>query len=100
MGSRRNRKRDRRAAHRDRDFGPGFESAPRFRVDPFERDDLFAVLNVRPPETTLALSCGTCREFVEDANGGRGTCLHPGSGILGPWTDTPACDFHLRRRGH
>jgi hypothetical protein len=46
-----------------------------------------------------ALTCGTCREFVEDGDGGRGTCLHPGSGILSPWTDTPGCPFHsLARR--
>ncbi len=43
-------------------------------------------------------ACGGCREFVEDAEGGRGTCLHPGSGILSPWTDTPACAFHHARR--
>lgn len=44
--------------------------------------------------------CGRCREFVEDSEAGRGTCLHPGSGILSPWTDTPACDFFdpTRRR--
>src|SRR6185312_7952558 len=36
-------------------------------------------------------ACGGCREFVEDAEGGRGTCLHPGSGVLSPWTDTEAC---------
>jgi hypothetical protein len=45
-----------------------------------------------------AKSCGGCREFVEDQEGGRGTCLHPGSGILSPWTDTPACAFHHARR--
>lgn len=43
-------------------------------------------------------ACGGCREFIEDQEGGRGTCLHPGSGILSPWTDTPACDFHHARR--
>ncbi len=100
MGSRRNRKRDRRAGQRGREFGPGVEEAPQFRAAPFERNDLFAVLNVLPPEAPLPLSCATCREFIEDANAGRGTCLHPGSGILGPWPDTAACDFHHRRRGH
>jgi hypothetical protein len=44
------------------------------------------------------LTCGGCKEFVEDGDGGRGTCLHPGSGIAFPWTDTPGCDFHSRRR--
>lgn len=42
--------------------------------------------------------CGGCREFVEDEHGGRGTCLHPGSGYVSPWTDTKACDFFARRR--
>jgi hypothetical protein len=54
------------------------------------------------PEDDLSLAigaplagrtCGRCREFVEDGELGRGTCLHPGSGVLHPWTDTPGCDF-------
>ena len=40
--------------------------------------------------------CGSCKEFIEDQEGGRGTCLHPGSGILSPWTDTPGCQFYAR----
>ena len=47
-----------------------------------------------------ALTCGGCHEFVEDAEGGRGTCLHPGSGILSPWTDTAACPFFEGKRVH
>ena len=43
-------------------------------------------------------TCGGCREFVEDHEGGRGTCLHPGSGVLNPWGDTVACDFFARGR--
>jgi hypothetical protein len=46
----------------------------------------------------VAKSCGGCHEFVEDAEGGRGTCLHPGSGVLSPWTDTVACAFYANRR--
>ena len=50
--------------------------------------------------TAVASKCGTCREFIEDAEGGRGTCLHPGSGVLAPWTDTEACQFFvMQRRG-
>ncbi|MGK2966301.1 MAG: hypothetical protein ACSLFM_11965 [Tepidiformaceae bacterium] len=43
-------------------------------------------------------ACGSCREFIEDQHGGRGECLHPGSGILSPWTDTPGCPFFARIR--
>jgi hypothetical protein len=38
-------------------------------------------------------TCGSCREFVEELENGRGTCLHPGSGVLSPWSDTEACPF-------
>jgi hypothetical protein len=51
------------------------------------------------PSVVTQKQCGNCREFIEDAEGGRGECLHPGSGILSPWTDTPACQFHDRARG-
>lgn len=44
------------------------------------------------------IACGQCREFVEDSNFGRGTCLHPASGVLSPWPDTPGCDYYRARR--
>lgn len=44
-------------------------------------------------ESPSVRTCGRCREFVEDGELGRGTCLHPGSGVLHPWTDTPGCGF-------
>ncbi|MCC7366658.1 MAG: hypothetical protein IT303_20035 [Dehalococcoidia bacterium] len=50
------------------------------------------------PLPRAAATCGNCHEFVEDAEGGRGTCLHPGSGVLAPWTDTEACPFFEGRR--
>lgn len=50
------------------------------------------------PRTAVANVCGGCREFIEDQEGGRGTCLHPGSGVLAPWTDTPACQFFVMQR--
>ncbi|MEO6397048.1 MAG: hypothetical protein ABIP13_01150 [Tepidiformaceae bacterium] len=50
----------------------------------------------KPPVQSL---CGGCREFIEDQEGGRGTCLHPGSGVLSPWTDTEGCQFFLAQRG-
>lgn len=51
--------------------------------------DAFADLR-RPAVKT----CGSCKEFVEELENGRGTCLHPGSGVLSPWTDTEACPFY------
>jgi hypothetical protein len=42
--------------------------------------------------------CGLCRNwFDRGVIGGRGECDHPGSGILFPYDDTPACDFFVRR---
>ena len=65
-----------------------------------ERDFVFSLaaeLTGRGRETAVK-HCGTCREFVEDQEGGRGTCLHPGSGVLCPWTDTVACEFYIPQR--
>jgi hypothetical protein len=42
---------------------------------------------------TTTATCGRCREFLADELGGRGECLHPGSGVLRPWWDTPGCPF-------
>jgi hypothetical protein len=43
-------------------------------------------------------TCGTCTEFVEDGDTGRGRCLHPGSGVFAPYTDTGGCGFHTGAR--
>lgn len=43
-------------------------------------------------------NCGSCRQFVEDHDFGRGTCLHIASGILNPYTDTPACEYFERTK--
>ena len=61
-------------------------------------DDVFALTDRSFRAAVAQKSCGGCREFVEDSEGGRGNCLHPGSGIVSPWTDTPACDFYAARR--
>ena len=90
MGRRQSRKRERRAVRQERLRAESNFYAP---VDVGE-PTLPAILPT-PPQL---VSCGRCREFIEDAEGGRGTCLHPGSGILAPWTDTPGCDFFARRR--
>lgn len=46
-----------------------------------------------PAPVQIAAVCGRCREWFADEEGGRGTCDHPGSGFLKPWSDTPACPF-------
>ena len=46
-----------------------------------------------PPKT-----CGGCRQFVEDHDFGRGTCLHIASGILNPYSDTAACEYFERTK--
>jgi hypothetical protein len=98
VGHRRNRKAERRQ-RQTIDFAM---AAPVIVGD----DDLFGLEQDfeifglgRSGSAPAVRACGGCREFVEDREGGRGTCLHPGSGIFAPWTDTPACDFYARRRG-
>jgi hypothetical protein len=90
MSRRQNRKRrrarERRAGEYD-DFGA---FAPTF---PQVREEEFLGLPVLAPPK---VQCGRCHEFVEDGEGGRGTCLHPASGIMFPWYDTPGCDFYRR----
>ncbi|MCC6382489.1 MAG: hypothetical protein IT304_08260 [Dehalococcoidia bacterium] len=97
MGHRRNRKRDRQARRPAADPFP----LPFVAPAPFAPlGDDFALTRafLLRHETPAGTACGRCREFVEDHDGGRGTCLHPGSGVLSPWTDTPACPFFARRR--
>ncbi len=101
MGHRKNRKRERRQEQQSRD---------RWRRQPAVTEDDFLV-----PEPISLLeitrrhdfpdfraeqpkTCGHCRQFVEDHDFGRGTCLHIASGILNPYTDTPACDFFERTK--
>lgn len=61
-------------------------------LDPFDA----MIVAANPIRDTRKL-CGACKEFIEDREGGRGTCLHPGSGVLSPWTDTDACAFYAGR---
>jgi len=100
MGHRRNRKRDRKNALET----AGKHSGPSSSYDsdwmmlaPDSDSTLFAAFTQSRPEPATS-ACGGCREFVEDQEGGRGTCLHPGSGVLSPWTDTLACQFFVARR--
>ncbi len=97
MGRRRSRKAERRrlARHaRDFDWVPGPTEEELLALE-LESDDwdLPPGHPFREAAATAPNVCGRCREFVEDGDAGRGTCLHPGSGVLSPWTDTPACDF-------
>jgi hypothetical protein len=67
-------------------------------VESVETDDAIMALFSGRNGRAAARTCGSCREFVEDGEFGRGSCLHPGSGILSPWDNTPGCDFHAPRR--
>jgi hypothetical protein len=103
MGRRRTRKTERRQlARKERELDllpePTFEELLALE---FEDDDGWDLPMSHPFREAVAATpakvCGRCREFVEDGDVGRGTCLHPGSGILSPWTDTAACDFFAGR---
>jgi hypothetical protein len=100
-----NRKRARRQRARENDFfdfglpPPGVDGwAPPAVIESVEDDDtLYAFFDARSRATAVK-SCGTCKEFIEDGEFGRGTCLHPGSGVFAPWDNTPACEFYSARR--
>jgi hypothetical protein len=103
VGRKQNRKRARRQRARDAGFDLGIPHAgfdpwaPPALPDSVDDDgSLLAFFAGRRPAGPK--SCGNCREFIEDGEFGRGTCLHPGSGILSPWETTPACEFHAPRR--
>ncbi len=101
MGRRKNRKRERRQEQRSPDalaWSVGPPTLAPVYVPPEEEEYDYLFQSFGRGQRPGVKACGGCREFIEDAEGGRGTCLHPGSGILSPWTDTPGCDFHFRRR--
>jgi hypothetical protein len=105
MGRRRQRKRERRGEARVRESDYTLPAWPVNAFDPFAMEP-YDPLPARfrdggEPLTMVAgLVCGRCREFVPNAEIGRGECLHPGSGVLHPWDDTPACSFYSQRRAH
>lgn len=95
MGRRRQRKQDRRAARRN----DVFETPLAFEFPPSNEDRFLSLLSDSlPDERPDAPTCVACTEFVEDDLASRGSCLHPGSGIVSPWVDTPACAFFTARR--
>jgi hypothetical protein len=104
MGRRRNRKLERRqrqpGGHGTTGGGLDLQVFDPEEFDPYGATDSemeFFMAFERQARSTAKV-CGGCKEFIEDQEGGRGTCLHPGSGILGPWTDTKGCDFYAARR--
>lgn len=108
MGRRRNRK-QRRKEERRLDYAERRRSRlPRWdnhgyheaiMAEPEEMDWARAIAfgDRRLESAGHAPTCASCFEFVP-AEGGRGTCLHPASGIHAPWPDTPACPFFTTRR--
>jgi len=99
MGRQRRRKRERQAEQR-RDKGflvTGWDTYPSARNE--ELALLFSMLR-RDENGALLAACGSCHEYIEKDDSGRGECLHPGSGILSPWRDTASCDFYRGRPGH
>lgn len=103
VGRRQQRKRERKAA-RGYQAEPAFHRRASFPPSEQLSDDAIGALleteSRRNGTPVVVAACGNCREYVEDPNGGRGECLHPGSGVLFPWSDTPPCPFHalIRRR--
>ena len=69
-------------------------SRPEHRRRPVDDEVMVIELRERAPVATV---CGNCREYFPDEVGGRGTCEHPGSGFLNPWSDTPGCPFFAAR---
>jgi hypothetical protein len=88
-----------RARSRGRERGRGPEQKPPNRTaagnaEPWPPAPMSAgPVQPVPLVEAPALACGRCTEWLADDMGGRGECLHPGSGILKPWWDTPACPF-------
>jgi hypothetical protein len=100
MGRKQSRKRERRAQRRDGRWGGGDPGWADSVATMLREEDLALLLEFEAEREGLTATgtCGRCREFVQDDVGGRGECLHPGSGILKPWPDTEACPFFSGRR--
>jgi hypothetical protein len=101
VGRRKNRKRERRQEQQSRDR---WRREPQVSEEAFlapeplsflEMASLRGYPGIQPPTPR---TCGACRQFVEDHDFGRGTCLHIASGILNPYTDTPACEYFERTK--
>lgn len=100
MGRRKNRKKERRQEQNTRER---WRHQPAVSEDEFLTSEPSALLELTRrafgvEAAAAPRTCGACRQFVEDHDFGRGTCLHIASGILNPYTDTPACDYFERSK--
>lgn len=101
VGHRKNRKRERKQDQLSRDR---WRRQPQVSEEEFIQPEPLSLLEMaglRPgfgPRGESPKSCGNCRQFIEDHDFGRGTCLHIASGILNPFTDTPACEYFERTK--
>ena len=100
MGRRKNRKRERQQEHHAR---RQWDSAPRVTEEDFLAPEPLSLLEIAArgfggSDRALPKTCGACRQFIEDHDFGRGTCLHIASGILNPYGDTPACEYFERTK--
>ncbi|MEO8541125.1 MAG: hypothetical protein ABI577_15390 [bacterium] len=101
MGRRKNRKRERRQEQQSTDR---WMRLPQVSEEEFLTPEPVSLMGIMQryeaggQRAELPKTCGNCRQFVEDHDFGRGTCLHIASGILNPFTDTPACEYFERTR--
>lgn len=67
-------------------------------VMPVDEIGVVTILMDEPRGLSAPKSCGLCRNWSDrGVIGGRGECEHPGSGMMYPYDDTPACNFFVRR---
>lgn len=100
MGHRRKRKQERRDSQVRSGSAPSARRPDAWTTGFYgiSEDELGTMLDSEQRRSAPpAPACGNCREFVPNEDAGRGECLHPGSGILMPWSDTPPCPFHHPR---
>lgn len=102
MGHRKNRKRERRQEQPSRER---WRRQPQVSEEEFIASEPLSLLEIAGlrggmfgARGELPKTCGSCRQFVEDHDFGRGTCLHIASGILNPFTDTRACEYFEQTR--
>jgi hypothetical protein len=100
MGHRKNRKRERKQDQTGRER---WRREPPVREEDFLTPEPISLMGIMQrhefgPRSEPPKTCGGCRQFVEDHDFGRGTCLHIASGILNPYSDTPGCDFFERTK--
>ncbi len=91
-----------RKRSREREREPERKTTPPPRTSPTPGAMIAAGwFQIEEPEAGAGRSpvCGGCLEWFPDQEGGRGTCDHPGSGFLKPWSDTPACPFFHAMKG-